>query len=70
MKKGKCLSGGPSRWQRSKMWSSPSSPQIHQKYFYMWNNAYRTLTECWQKTSDFPKGKKLPMYLTVWLTRS
>ena len=29
----------------------------------MWNNSYRTPTECWQKTSDFPKGKKLPIYL-------
>ena len=29
----------------------------------MWNNSYRTPTECWQKTSDFPKGKKLPTYL-------
>ena len=29
----------------------------------MWKNSYRTRTECWQKTSDFPKGKKLPMYL-------
>ena len=29
----------------------------------MWNNSYRTLTECGQKTSDFPKGKKLPTYL-------
>ena len=29
----------------------------------MWNNSYRTHTECWQKTSDFPKGKKLPTYL-------
>ena len=29
----------------------------------MWNNSYRTPTERWQKTSDFPKGKKLPMYL-------
>ena len=28
----------------------------------MWNNSYRTATECWQKTSDFPKGKKLPTY--------
>ena len=28
----------------------------------MWNNSYRTPTELWQKTSDFPKGKKLPMY--------
>ena len=42
---------------------SPSSPQIHQKYIYMWNNSYRTLTERWQKTSDLPKGKKLPTYL-------
>ena len=41
---------------------SPSSPQIHQKYIYMWNN-YRTPTERWQKMSDLPKGKKLPMYL-------
>ena len=38
-------------------------PQIHQKYIYMWNNSHRTPTEHWQKTSDFPKGKKLPMYL-------
>ena len=29
----------------------------------MWNNSYRTPTERWQKTSDFPKGKKIPMYL-------
>ena len=42
---------------------SPSSPQIHQKYIYMWNNSYRTPTERWQKTSDLPKGKKLPTYL-------
>ena len=41
---------------------SPSSPQIHQKYIYMWNSSYRTPTECWQKTSDLPKGKKLPTY--------
>ena len=33
----------PSRWQKSKTWRSPSSPQIHQKYIYMWNNSYRTL---------------------------
>ena len=31
----------------------------------MWNNSYRTPTERWQKTSDLPKGKKLPMYLGV-----
>ena len=42
------------------MWRSPSSPQEHQKYIYMWNNSYRTPTEHWQKTSDLPKGKKLP----------
>ena len=53
----------PSRWWRSKTWRSPSSPQIHQKYIYMWNNSYRTPTEQWQKTSDFPKGKKFPTYL-------
>ena len=29
----------------------------------MWNNSYRTPIECWQKTSDFPQGKKLPTYL-------
>ena len=29
----------------------------------MWNNSYRTPTERWQKTSDFPKCKKLPTYL-------
>ena len=54
---------GPSRWQRNNTWRSPSSPQIHQKYIYMWNNSYGTPTECWQKTSDFAKGKKLPTYL-------
>ena len=29
----------------------------------MWNNSYRSPTEHWQETSDFPKGKKIPMYL-------
>ena len=53
----------PSRWQRSKTWRSPSPSQIHQKYIYVWNNSYRTPTECWKKTSHFPKGKELPMYL-------
>ena len=45
------------------MWRSPYSPQIHQKYTYKLNNSYRTPTERWQKTSDLPKGKKLPTYL-------
>ena len=34
-----------------------------EKYSYMWYNSYRTPPECWQKTSDFSKGKKLPTYL-------
>ena len=42
---------------------SPFSPQIHQKYIYMWNNSYRTPTGRWLKTSDLPKGKKLLTYL-------
>ena len=29
----------------------------------MWNNSYSTPNEHWQKTSDFPKGKKLPTYV-------
>ena len=62
--------GGPSRWQKSQTWRSPSSPQIHQKYIYMWNNSYETPTERWQKTTDFPIGKTLPTYLAVWLTGS
>ena len=37
--------------------------EIHQKYIYMWNSSYRTPTERWQKTSDLPKGNKLPTYL-------
>ena len=48
----------PSRWWRSKTWRSPFTPQIHQNYIYMWNNSYRTPTECLQKTSDVPKGNK------------
>ena len=28
----------------------------------MWKHSYRTPTECWQKTSDSPKGKKIPTY--------
>ena len=42
---------------------SPSSPRIQQKYIYMWNNSYRAPTEHWEKTSDFPKGNKIPTYL-------
>ena len=52
----KCEQRGPSRWQRSRTWRSPSSPQTHQKYIYMWNKSYRRCTECWQKTSEKPCG--------------
>ena len=38
-------------------------PTNTSEIIYMWNISYRTPTECWQKTSDFPKGKKLPTYL-------
>ena len=51
---------GASRWRMSKMWRSPSFPQIHQKYIYMWNNPYRTPTERWQKISDLTKDKISP----------
>ena len=49
--------------RKSKTRRSPSSPQIHQKDIYMWNSSYRTPTERWQKTSEPPKGNKLPTYL-------
>ena len=32
--------GGPSRWQRSKTWSSPSSPQIHLHVEQLLQNTY------------------------------
>ena len=51
------------RWWKSKTRRSTSSPKIHKKYVYTWNCSYRTPTECWQKRSDLPKGKKLPTYL-------
>ena len=57
------VSGERRRWRKNKMQRSPSSPQIHQKYIYTWNGSYRTPTEHWQKTSELPKGKKLPTYL-------
>ncbi|XP_032466755.1 serine/threonine-protein kinase DCLK1 isoform X5 [Phocoena sinus] len=56
----KSTSGGPSRWRRSKTRRSPSPRQVHQKYICMWNNSYRTPTERWQKTSDFPKVNGTP----------
>ena len=54
----------PSRWQKSKTWRSPSSPQIHQKYIYMWNSSYRTNTY-WTLAEDLrpPKRQELPTYL-------
>ena len=59
----KANGGERKRWRKSKTQRSPSSPQIHQKYIYTWNCSYTTPTERWQKTSDLPKGKKLPTYL-------
>ena len=38
-------------------------PQNTSKIRIHVENSYRTPTERWQKTSDFPKGKKLPTYL-------
>ena len=38
-------------------------PTNTSKIYLHVENSYRTPTECWQKNSDFPKGKKLPMYL-------
>ena len=52
--------GGASRWRRSKTQRSPSSPKIHQKYIYMWNNSYRTPTECWQKPQASKKARNSP----------
>ena len=40
-----------SRWWRSKMWRSPSSPEIHLHVEQLLQNT----SECWQKNSDFPK---------------
>ena len=54
-----------SRWQKSKTWASTSSPQIHHKYIYMWNNSYRTLTECRQQTSDFQKLYKFFSFFSI-----
>ena len=63
IKKKKTNSRVASRWQKSKTWRSPSSPQIHQKYIYKQNNSYRTPNERWQNTSDLRKDKKLSTYL-------
>ena len=53
---------GTFKMAEEKTWRLPSSSQIHQKYIYMWDNIYKTYTECWKKTSDFPKD--------VWLRGS
>ena len=43
------------------MGRSPSSPKIHQKFIYIWNNSYRIPLKCWQKTPDFPKASQSPL---------
>ena len=50
-----CISR-PSRWQRSKMWRSPSSPQIHLHVEQLLHNSYWTLAE----DLRLPKGQGTP----------
>ena len=53
-------SWGPTRWQRSKMWRSPSSPQIHQKYIYMWNNSSEHLLNAGRRPQTSQKARNSP----------
>ena len=52
----------PSRWQRSKTWRSPSSKN-YIRNISTCGTTPTGATECWKKTSDFPKGKKHPTYM-------
>ena len=64
--------GRPSRWRRSKMWRSPSSPQIHQKYIYKWKTSYRTPTY-WTLAEDLRLPKRymyffpFPLFVSVYV---
>ena len=53
-------SGGPSRWRKSKTWSSPSSPLIHQKYIYMWNTPTEHLLNAGRRPQSSQKGRNSP----------
>ena len=50
-----CEFGETFKMAEGKTWRSPSSPQIHQKYIYMWNNSYRTPTEHWKRPQTSQK---------------
>ena len=44
----------------SKMRRLPSSPHIHQKYIYMWNNSYRHLLNAGRRPQTSKKARKSP----------
>ena len=45
----------------NKMGRLLSSPQIHQKFIWIWDNSYRTTSEQQQKTLNFQKGKTISL---------
>ena len=45
----------------SKMGRLLSSPQIHQKFIWIWDSSYRTTSEQQQKTLNFQKGKTISL---------
>ena len=57
----KNIQGLESRWLRNKKARSASSPQIHQKFICIWNNSYRTSSECWQNHPNSQKGKPVSL---------
>ena len=54
---------GPSRWQRSKTWRSPSSPKIHLHVEQLLQNT------CWTLAEDprLPKSRVADRVLVLWL---
>ena len=50
----------PSRWRKSKTWRSPSSPQIHQKYIYMWKNSAEHLLNVGRRPQTSQKTRNYP----------
>ena len=49
-----------SRWWKSKTWRSPSSPQIHQKYIYMWNTPTEHLLNASRRPQTSQKARNSP----------
>ena len=47
------------RWQRNKMGRPLSPPQIHQKNISTLSKFYKTISECWQRTSGTQKSRSL-----------